>query len=572
MKLIRKIFYTFLIILFSQINYAQTRASLIAFPGAEGFGKFTTGGRSGVVYEVTNLNDDNVLGSLRYAVNQKGTRTIVFRISGTITLKSSLSIKNGNLTIAGQTAPGDGICLRGFPLSVDADNVIIRFIRIRLGDESGGESDATGGRYRKNIMIDHCSASWSVDETMSFYWNDSLTVQWCIISESLYNSNHPKGSHGYGGIWGGNLSTYHHNLLAHHSSRNPRFASGSGINDVRNNVIYNWGFNSAYGGEAKDQTQTQQPMSAINLVANYYKPGPATKNNVRNRIVSPDSRNGANDYGRWYISDNLVVGNPDITNNNWNGGVQPILGSSYISVFKVDQPFDIIPIQQQSAEEAYKSVLLKAGVIFPKRDPVDSRIVNEVKNGNATFEGKTYKQNNPIPDPSKICGIIDSQTDVGGWPSLNSLPAPLDSDHDGMPDDWEKAHGLNPNDAGDRNNIASSGYTMLEEYLNGLVSDALTNVEKDKSIPTELKLNQNYPNPFNPETVISYQLASTGHVTLKMYDLLGREVATIVDDYKQPGNYSSQFSISNYELSSGVYFYQLKMDQVALTKKMILLK
>ena len=213
-------------------------AQQLAFPTAEGYGKYTVGGRGGEVYEVTNIKDSGE-GSLRSAIEAKGPRTVVFKVSGTIKLESDLRIENPNITIAGQTAPGDGITLRGRPLLIDADEVIIRYIRVRLGDESGDETDAISSRYTNNLILDHVSASWSIDETMSIYHGKNVTVQWCIIAESLYKSNHQKGNHGFGGIWGSDYSTYHHNLIANHSNRNPRFASGCGNVDYRNNVIYN---------------------------------------------------------------------------------------------------------------------------------------------------------------------------------------------------------------------------------------------------------------------------------------------------------------------------------------------
>ena len=208
------------LLLFSMgLIYAQQ----LAFPTAEGYGKYTKGGRGGVVYEVTNLNDSGE-GSLRAAIKASGPRTVVFRISGTIVLNSAITIRNPYITIAGQTAPGDGICIRRHPLNIGADNVIIRYLRVRLGDESGNDYDTMSSRYCKHIILDHISTSWSVDECMSIYHCDSITVQWCIVSESMSHSNHVKGSHGFGGIWGSNYGTYHHNLLAHHSSRNPRMA------------------------------------------------------------------------------------------------------------------------------------------------------------------------------------------------------------------------------------------------------------------------------------------------------------------------------------------------------------
>jgi len=457
----------FLIIFFFCPAYSFTQ-NLPAFPGAEGYGKYTAGGRGGVLYEVTNLNDAGE-GSLRAAVEASGPRTVVFRVSGTIILNSELKISHPYITIAGQTAPGDGICIRRYPIVIGTNQVIIRYLRVRVGDESGDDADAISSRFNKNIIIDHVSASWSVDETMSIYHCDSITVQWCLVAESMYNSNHVKGFHGFGGIWGANYSTYHHNLLAHHSSRNPRFASGSGNTDYRNNVLYNWGYNSGYGGEKVQQGDSRFVFSNINMVANYYKPGPATKpGEVSYRIASPSSRNEAADYGKWYVADNVVYGNATVTANNWNSGVQPQGGSSYIAGLKLDQPWPSMAITQQTAEEAYYSVLDNVGATLPKRDTVDARIVDETRNGYATYEGLTYKQNNPVPDKSKNCGIIDSQTDIGGWPELKSTTAPTDTDHDGMPDDWEIMKGLNPNNAADRNNVAADGYTMLEKYLNSI--------------------------------------------------------------------------------------------------------
>ena len=270
--------------------YANEKGGVLAFPTAEGYGKYTIGGRGGKVYEVTNLNDSGE-GSLRAAIEAKGPRTVVFRVSGTIDLKSALNIRNPYITIAGQTAPGDGICIKRYPLNISADEVIIRYIRIRLGDESTRSDDAISARYRKNIILDHISASWSIDETMSIYHCENVTIQWCMITESLSQSNHTKGSHGFGGIWGSNYSTYHHNLLAHHSSRNPRWASGGGFNDYRNNVLYNWGYNSSYGGEKHQVGNPKFSDITVNFVNNYYKPGPATdKGKDSYRLVNDGSR------------------------------------------------------------------------------------------------------------------------------------------------------------------------------------------------------------------------------------------------------------------------------------------
>ncbi len=459
-KVTRAVLFTLFFIYYTGALYSQQ----LAFPGAEGYGKYAKGGRGGTVYEVTNLND-NGEGSLRAAVEASGPRTVVFRISGTIELESPLSIKNPYITIAGQTAPGDGICIKKNPVHINANHVIIRYLRVRLGDETGGDYDAVSSRYTKHIILDHISASWSVDETMSIYHCDSITVQWSIISESMSKSNHVKGSHGFGAIWGSNYGTYHHNLLAHHTSRNPRMASGSGYTDYRNNVIYNWGYQSCYGGEKQQRGNPKFDFSTFNMVANYYKPGPATKpGEVSYRIANPSGRTET-DYGKWYIADNVVEGNQDVSADNWNGGVQTKISFEKI---KLDKPWPSLSINQQTALEAYHSVLDNVGAILPKRDAVDSRIIEETRGGFATYEGGSYEKENRIADPSKICGIIDTQKDVGGWPILKSAPAPTDTDHDGMPDEWEDANNLNKDDTNDRNIIASDGYTMLEKYINSI--------------------------------------------------------------------------------------------------------
>lgn len=433
-------------------------AQQLAFPGAEGFGRFTSGGRGGKVLAVTNLND-NGAGSLRAAIAASGARTIIFRIAGTITLQSELRIKNNDITIAGQTAPGDGICLKDFPLIIAADNVIIRYLRIRLGDLRKLQEDAISCIGRKNIMIDHCSMSWGIDEVASFYDNENTTVQWCLISESLNRSYHKKGDHGYGGIWGGKGASFHHNLLAHHSSRNPRF-NGSRTHgepdeevvDFRNNVIYNWGENSSYGGEAGQQ----------NLVANYYKSGPATRA-TKNRIVEPYDA-----QGKWYVADNFVYGFPEITADNWAGGVQ----GAFAGRARSEAPHAFAPVTTHTAEVAFQLVLAHAGAARPRRDAVDQRIVEEARTGSATYGG-TWGAGS---------GIVDSQTQVGGWPVLHSASAPSDADHDGMADDWEISHGLDPANPDDRHgDFNGKGYTNLENYLNSLAIDHEASVAEPQS-------------------------------------------------------------------------------------------
>ena len=447
-------------------GFAQT----LAFPGAEGFGRFASGGRGGEVYIVTNLNDTGA-GSLRDAVanrNASTPRTVVFAVSGTIYLNSTLRISQGNLTIAGQTAPGDGICLARYSLNPsNATNVIIRFVRSRLGDTMLVEDDAFVCRYATDLIVDHCSFSWSVDETASAYDNTNFTMQWCFATESLRDSVHTKGAHGYGGIWGGLGASFHHNLLAHHDSRNPRFngarthGTDGELVDMRNNVIYNWRGNSTYGGEPTDAGLPARH----NMVNNVYKNGPATSTGAsRYRILDPSQNTASTGatYSLFHVAGNWTTASSTVTANNWNGGVQVISSSLYPTI-RADTPFTVAPVVTQTAQNAYPLVLAYAGCRLPARDAIDTRIAGEVSAGTVTYYGS--KNNYP--------GIIDSQTDVGGWPVLASTPAPTDTDLDGMPDAWETARGLNPNLASDRNLVdAPTGYTQLELYLNELAAPA----------------------------------------------------------------------------------------------------
>lgn len=423
------------------------RSHAPAFPGVEGFGHYTVGGRGGKVLEVTNLNDAGP-GSFRAAVRAKGPRTVVFRVSGTIALESERKIREPFLTIAAQTAPGDGLCLKKYQVNFDTSQVIMRYVRFRPGDEKGKEQDGLGGAG-DHIVIDHCTASWGVDETFSINQASNLTVQGCLVSESLYHSLHKKGNHGYGGLWGGPGGSWPHNILAHHSSRNPR-APGevdSGLMDYRNNVIYNWGFNSAYGGEL-------WPRNWSNTSD---KSGPATDDNVRRRIfLQKDPR------GKMYAAGNFVAGFPAISADNGKGGIDFAAdGEATEKTLRVAQPLVVAPVTTQPAEVASARVLAQAGA-SRVRDAVDRRVIEEIRTGTAKF-GASYKGGGK--------GIIDAQREVGGWPELRSLPAPTDSDHDGMPDAWELARGLNPPDPADGAQAAQpGGYTNLEFYLNSLVS------------------------------------------------------------------------------------------------------
>ena len=418
----------------------ETKASsafIPAFPGAEGYGAQATGGRGGKVIAVTNL-DASGPGSLRAACDAEGPRIVVFRVAGTI--DGDIRIKNDHITIAGQTAPGDGITIKG-SLGMDANDVVIRYIRVRTDHEG----DALGGRYRKNLILDHVSASWSTDEILSLYHNENVTIQWCMITEACAKAD---GSHRFGGIWGNQHGTYHHNLIAHNDSRNIRWASGCGYNDYRNNVLYNWGYETSYGGEARqngDRRTPPIPFSSINMVANYYKPGPATRADVRDRIAKPSTR-GGDDIGSWHVANNYVDGSLEVTADNW-------LGMHGDGFTKLAAPWDAMPIRRQSAKDAYLAVLDHAGCSLPKRDSIDTRIIEEVRNGTATH-GRN--------------GIITTPADVGGWPELQSGIAPVDSDNDGMPDEWELKFSLSPQDAADATQDSDKdGYSNVEEYLNG---------------------------------------------------------------------------------------------------------
>lgn len=422
-------------------------SKVIAFPGAEGYGQYTTGGRGGKVLIVSNLNDSGP-GSLRDAIEKDFPRIIVFDVSGIIPLESELKINDGNVTIAGQSAPGDGICLKNFPMVISADNVIVRYMRFRMGDEKGYEGDAFSGLRRKNIMIDHCSVSWGTDEVATFYDNENFTMQWCIIAESLNASVHKKGDHGYGGIWGGMGASFHHNLLTHHKSRLPRFCGSryhkepeKEIVDFRNNVIYNWMINNSYGGEKGNH----------NLINNYYKPGPATNEKTSGRIVNPSEP-----YGKFYVDGNFVDGNEKVSENNWNGGVQ----CDDPQAVRSTDPFPAADIKTHSPQRAYQLVLAYAGASL-KRDALDKRVIKEVESGTTTYKGSLRGKS----------GIIDTQTDVGGWPELKSATPLKDTDKDGMPDVWEKSHKLNPNDPADANGRSlDEDYDNIEVYLNGLVA------------------------------------------------------------------------------------------------------
>lgn len=444
----------------------SSKAQTPAFPGAEGFGRYTTGGRGGTVYHVTNLNDSGT-GSLRKGIQQSGKRTIVFDVSGTIELQSELGITKGDLTIAGQTAPGDGICLKNYNVTIKANNVIIRFIRFRLGvdkpDSNGKiDRDAIWGRNQENIILDHCSMSWCTDECGSFYDNTNFTMQWCLLAESLRGSLHPKGYHGYGGIWGGHGATFHHNMLAHHDSRNPRMCGSRFCNkadkelvDYRNNVVYNWGStNSGYAGEG----------GRYNFVNNYYKSGPATKSSIKYRIFQPNADDGSNSqakgiYGTFYVKGNYMEGKGD--NWDWSGFNIDNKNNPEMTQGKIksNTEYEVSPVSTHTSAIAFEKVLAYAGASL-HRDAVDTRVSQEAKDGTATCTGSVLGGK----------GIIDNPQDAGGWPILKEGNLPDDSDYDGIPDDWA----ANNMPAGATfQTISPSGYSYLELYINSLVEDIM---------------------------------------------------------------------------------------------------
>jgi hypothetical protein len=416
-------------------------ADLPAFPGAEGFGATTPGGRGGKVIFVTNL-DDSGPGSLRAACEADGPRIVLFRVAGTIALKRPITVTKPFLTIAGQSAPGDGVCLRDATFGIATHDVIVRYLRSRLGDETSQEADCIdllNGAY--NCILDHCSATWSIDECLSTSGNNqNCTIQWCLIGESLRQSKHAKGSHGYGSLARANGPiSWHHNLWIHNDARNPRLGDNYGRGptfptfDVRNNVMYD------FGGTASGLTQG---ILKVNYVGNYLRPGPSSKAKTPITVGNPSDLT-------YFIRDNIIEGSDALTADNTKFfSATEFEGKRQVQT--VDTPFAAPPVKTVSAKDALELVLASVGASLPVRDAVDARLVNHVR----TKAGK----------------MINSQTEVGGWPDLKSGPLPADTDNDGMPDAWETARNLNPRDASDAAKLAKSGYSHIEEYVNDIAS------------------------------------------------------------------------------------------------------
>ncbi|MDE6174051.1 MAG: hypothetical protein K2F88_00610 [Duncaniella sp.] len=546
---------TLVALLCSMVGHAvETIDKLEAFPGAEGYGRYTTGGRGGKVLKVTKLTDDGSEGTLRWACNQAGARTIVFDVSGNIHLESPLDLKNDNVTIAGQTAPGDGICIADYPFSIKANNVIIRYVRFRLGNKNvtkdGADGwDGLGALDQRDIIVDHCSVSWSIDECLSFSGTHNTTVQWCIVSQSLVNSGHTKGNHGYGGNWGGEYGSYHHNLLAHHTSRAPRLGPRpttqlNEVMDMRNNVMFNYSGESCYGGEGMN----------VNIVNNYYKPGPGNKyvngsNNKKYRIagvgirtvdyvvdkgktaaaynavmgtsyssssVSGYFRNGKpgvtiagkyyeiaddntitadgktitvvwNAYkpalhkvGTYYVDGNNNYKFPEVANDNWGLGMYnqidwnkwdglastQSLQNNLKEDLKLERPIDFVYTTTHSANDAYAKVIAYAGASL-KRDALDAMIVDEAVENKAASTGSGL-DDGFINTPDDIRYPAGTELEEN-LPKLVNGTSKVDTDGDGIPDEWELENGLDPNDPKDGAKASASGFTNLELYLNSLV-------------------------------------------------------------------------------------------------------
>jgi hypothetical protein len=555
-----------------------------AFPGAEGFGRYVTGGRGGTVIHVTNLNDSGT-GSLRAALSGTGKKIIVFDVSGYIDLKSQLEVTS-NTTIAGQTAPGEGITLRYYTLYFGkCDNVIVRFIRSRrsqVKDVNDG-ADATWGRNRTGIIIDHCSFSWSIDEVASFYDNRDFTMQWTTVAEGLANPGHSKGEHSYGGIWGGKSASFHHNMIAHVQNRAPRFNgarySWTGYDqntysstveaervDFRNCLMYNWGTGSAcYGGPGGGY---------INMINNYYKAGPGTKNKTTvTQVTVATSSNADTKHpelykysSRYYIHGNYVTaaGTSKAANYDWSGvkyddGLTTYNSQKYIPdtahyfgpnetyvsingtdhvALKLTDPIDAGVITTHDATTAYTQVMAYCGASL-YRDAVDARYMAEAKSGTVTYNGDVaYVKDGTTYAVSNTKGIVDfindptSETQYSGVPSYPELvsesrPAGFDTDKDGMPDEWEIANGLDPNNAADAKTYTldteHQWYTNVEVYINSLVEDIM----KAGNADALTSVDEYYPVLPSAGTTGIREVANSSQVrTIEYYDLNGRRLMT----------------------------------------------
>lgn len=546
---------------------------LKAFPTAEGFGKFATGGRGGNVVYVTNLEDDSnglIQGSLRWALNQyKSDFTVVFAVSGTINLVSELKVAKDNFTIAGQSAPGYGICTAKNKVNFGGSkNFIVRNMRFRIGqtDINGNliTSNSFGAENTVNFILDHCTFGWSVEENCNTFDTHFHTVQWCIVHEGLYNAGHPKGARGYGGQWGGSSATYHHNLLADNHSRSPRF-NGSRGNDPStqdvavymeyiNNVNYNWGkVNSCYGAENTSENRLFYGYEE-NFINNYYKPGPSSPSG--SYFVQIDkAREGAESRGpdKWYVSGNIMEGNSSVTSNNWLG-INNASGYDINSI-RVDTVIESTSLNQyikyrfnwddytyknyETATNAYNSVLKKAGA-FP-RDYVDKRVVSDVRNGSYTFGNK---------------GMIDYPSQAEGYYTYPVYDIVIDNDSDGMADDWEIANNLDPNNPDDRNKTTKLGYTALEVYLDGLMGESISHsfVSETKSVSAKYEI-KSYIN-----SDILYFITDKKINAVKIYNIAGNCIKKVLT------NGSNAVSLSDIPLGNYIAIAYIEGGKLVSSK------
>ncbi len=558
----KKYLFTLIAVLTSIFSAAQTEAP--AFPGAEGHGRYVTGGRGGEIRHVTSLVDDgktSTKGTLRWAVNGSSKKIVVFDVGGVIALKKELTI-GANTTILGQTAPAPGITLRYYTVRPNGNNIIMRFIRCRRGQEKdiNDGADATWTRNKTGIILDHCSFSWSIDEVASFYDNNNFTMQWCTIGESLNNAGHGKGAHGYGGIWGGKLASFHHNLICHVNNRSPRF-NGARYNwngytsnklysqykwsntlqaenvDFRNCVIYNCG-NGCYGGPGGGQ---------INIVNNYYKTGPAASTSRVTQVTVAADGNSGDDQtfwtmtSRYYINGNQMNNTADFngwSNIKYDNGTYVIDGENWSPDpkhyngdnvtykknsagtdcvrIRLDEPAPMGEVTTHSAANAFDKVLTYSGASL-NLDEVDTRYFEEARKGTATYSGSV----------TKTKGRIDVVADVNGYTEANfgtgSREAGFDTDNDGIPDAWETANGLNPNDASDAKlytlDSEKKWYTNIEVYANSLVEDIM----KAGNTDAISAVDEYYPTWQQP-TNITNQLLTNDPVQSVLYNLSGQKV------------------------------------------------
>jgi hypothetical protein len=544
-------------LLFLLIASAPTNAQIKAFPGAEGFGAYAVGGRGGDVYHVTTLEDDDP-GSLRYGIeNADGPRTIVFDISGNIELLSYLYVRSSYMTIAGQTAPGQGICIQNYGLTVKADHVILRHLRFRPGDsyigphDDGGFTEDALTLGGTNIIADHISTSWGIDENLSCSTSyDSVTIQHCIIAEGLHQTFYFHGEHDptHSGHSMGSLikpreinagASLHHNLWAHNNNRNPAVGSYEGTehvkNDVRNNVMYNCGsFGYSSGASAK---------ADLNYVGNYIIAGKSTSSSKRSQAFDANEPNNMHIYQSGNKIDSDLDAVRDGKDTGWS-----MFADTWISH---TEEFPMPSIETVSAELAYEQVLNQAGAFYWQRDTVDARIINDVRNGTGS--------------------IIDSQNQVGGYPIIPvvSRPANWDTDQDGMPDWWEDENSLDHENPADRNDDPdSNGYTYLEEYLNR--PDFLTHISsRDNPSTFDLKL-RNYPNPLNPKTSIEFVLNKATRVKVLVFDLQGKTISELLHEKRDAGKQAINFNANN--LPSGLYLYKVETDDFFDIGKMLLIR